>query len=82
MMPIFVVVVTIILVVVVVGGAEGDGDEDKEAREGDRRSLVEASVWRERPGDRADDEAETEIAVADCEERRRRYAGFGLMAGS
>lgn len=68
--------------VVVVGSAEGDGDEDEEAREGDRRSLFEASVWREWPGDRADDEAETETAT-DCDERRRRrYAGLGLIAGT
>jgi hypothetical protein len=39
-------------------------------------------VRREWPGDRADEEAEADAAT-DCEDnRRRRYAGFGLTVGS
>jgi hypothetical protein len=39
-------------------------------------------VRRDRPGERADEEAVAETVVVDCEERRRTYAGFGLTDGS
>lgn len=71
-MPMFVDVVTVVLVVVVVGAASGEAEEEEKARAGDRISLVEAPVRRERPGDSADEDADTETASDSVDNRRRR----------
>lgn len=71
-MPIFVDVVTVAFVVVVVGAANGEAEEEENAWAGDRMSLVEAPVRRERPGDSADEDAETDTASDSVDNRRRR----------